>query len=145
MTDTQEKVGSHSSDHWGFIFKIDNADKARQAMKMSGLPIFLLGLSTGFTGLLVLLGIYGVKGDAVDIMRGFVWAQFPIGLALIYCGLKIRNVSTLLVPVAAILYTVITLWALTYTIHWSQWIVQILFIILALNGLRGWWWLRQNF
>lgn len=144
MNQQPEKVGTHHSDRWGIPFKINDEATAKYAVMLSGLPVFLLGLTYGIIGLFVVSGLMGVNEQTPDHMRWLLWAYFPLGLLLVACGLKIRKQSSWLVPLAGLVYLIWTGVTLAYTIHWVQWLVPIPWVILSINGLRGWLWLRRN-
>lgn len=160
MSDPKKSIGAHNSDNWGIPFSIKDADKARYAVKLSGLPVFLLGLTYALIGL---TGQIDIKPDAVDnipagirdwligqnispleALKWFFRTYFVLGLLLVWWGLKIRKGSISLVPIAALFYLVWTAITVFYSVHWIQWVMPIPWIVLSIGGLRGWMWLRKN-
>jgi len=144
MTEPSKKVGAHYSDRWGIPLFIRDEASARYAVKLSGLPVFLLGLTYGIIGLFIVTGLMRVNNETPEHVKWLMWVYFPVGLLLIWCGLQIRKKSSGLVPLAALVYIVWTLVTLGYSIHWIQWVVPIPWIILSIGGVRGWWWLKKN-
>lgn len=167
MTDKPEPIGTHHSDSWGIPFKIRNAATARYAMKLSGLPVFLLGLTYGLIGLSMIIGLMsgwvslsedpvskmpeGIRDfllsreiDPFAALKWFFGVYCVLGILLIFWGLKIRNGAQNIVPLAALVYLIWTGITVFYSIHWVQWLMPIPWIILSIAGLRGWWWLRKN-
>ncbi len=167
MTDTNKKVGAHNSDSWGIPFSLRDAETARYAVKLSGLPVFLLGLTYGIIGLVMVLGLMtgtvSMAEDPVskmpelirnwlvtnelnpfDALKWFYGIYCVLGIVLVWWGLKIRKGSILIVPFAAVIYLVWTGITMSFSIHWIQWLMPIPWIILSINGLRGWWWLNRN-
>lgn len=150
MTENPNRVGEsrpgpHHSDHWGIPFVIRDAATARYAVKLSGLPVFLLGLTYGVIGICVVTGLIRINEQTPEHIKWLMWGYFPIGLALIWAGLNIRKKSSWIVPVAACIYLIWTGVSVYYAIHWIQWLVPIPWVILSIVGLRGWWWLRRNY
>ena len=164
---TSQPVGAHNSDSWGIPFSIKDDATARYAVKLSGLPVFLLGLTYGLIGLVMVVGLLtGMVSLAEDpvarmpmairnwletnqmdpfaALKWFFGIYCVLGILLVWWGLKIRNGAMLIVPFAALTYLVWTGITLFFSIHWIQWLMPIPWIILSLNGLRGWWWLRKN-
>lgn len=144
MNQNPKNVGKHHSDQWGIPFVIRDEATARYAVKLSGLPVFLLGLTYGIIGLCVVTGLIRINAETPEHIRWLMWGYFPIGLALIWAGLNIRKKSSWIVPVAAVIYLIWTAVSVYYAIHWIQWLVPIPWVILSIVGLRGWWWLRRN-
>jgi hypothetical protein len=114
---------------------------AQQAVRMAGLPVFLIGLMTMlFAGIALLT----VMASGLTIIRPLPFA-LPLlaGLALVALGLALRAGRAGLVPLAALptlanaalSAVLLPLWALP---------VQVMVALVALSGLRGWWWLRKN-
>jgi len=167
MTDKPEPVGTHHSDQWGIPFNIKNEGTARYAVKLSGLPVFLLGLTYGIIGLAMLIGLSSgmvtaaedpvsklpaalrswLEGRNIDPFGALKWffgVYFVLGSLLVWWGLKIRNGSIGIVPLAAFVYLVWTGITVFLSIHWVQWVMPIPWVVLSIVGLRGWWWLRKN-
>ena len=167
MTNPDKKVGAHSSDKWGIPFVIRDEQTARYAVKLSGLPVFLLGLTYGIIGLVMLLGLStGMVTAAEDpaarmpealrkaleardinpfgALKWFFGLYFVLGSLLVWWGLKIRGGAFSVVPLAACVYLIWTGITVFFSIHWVQWVMPIPWVILSIVGLRGWLWLRKN-
>lgn len=127
---------------------IRSKEDATHAIRMSGLPIFLIGLLLPLFGLLSGLG------------ENAIWTM-AFGVTLIACGLFLRKGRpNIVVPLANILLTVWLILALFgilsdfsqfqhanvafVAMHLAQTIVPFICLALSLSGLRGWWWFRQN-
>ncbi|NNE58975.1 MAG: hypothetical protein HKN36_12780 [Hellea sp.] len=131
-----EKVKPMHADRWGLFYKIKSEERARYAVMMSGLPIFMEGVF----GLIMFLIV------ALNVWPNFEPMDFAIvgmSIVLVVIGLKIRSGSINLAPIAAIFY--IAVWiAIFVTQGFILSIIGLLFILLSLTGLYGWWWLRKN-
>ena len=108
---------------------------------MAGLPVFLLGLISVLTAGMVLLTAAGLDTT--------VTAPYPLligvasSLALIGLGYAWRGCKAALVPLAALLTlanAALTLWIAAL---WTL-LVQAIMVLVAISGLRGWWWLRKH-
>jgi hypothetical protein len=108
---------------------------------MAGLPVFLVGGFTVLTALVTWGAVAGL-GEVVTNATPLVIAG-GIGFVLVALGLALRGNHAWLVPLAAALTlanAAATVWLFPlWTIP-----VQALAALVALCGLRGWWWLRQN-
>jgi hypothetical protein len=121
--------------------RVVDAQGAQQAVRMAGLPVFLIGLLTVlFAGVTLLT----VMASGLTISRPLpVALPMLVGLALVVIGLALRAGRAALVPVAALLTLanaglsalLLPLWVLP---------VQAMMALVAVSGLRGWWWLRKN-
>jgi hypothetical protein len=108
---------------------------------MAGLPVFLIGLLTVlFAGVTLLT----VMASGLTISRPLpVALPMLAGLALVVLGLALRAGRAALAPVAALLTLanaglsalLLPLWVLP---------VQAMMALVAVSGLRGWWWQRKN-
>lgn len=167
MSDSKKTIGAHNSDNWGIPFSIKDADTARYAVKLSGLPVFLLGLTYGLIGFFMTLGLMtgmvSLAEDPVSRMPAFIrdWLvandlnpfaalkwffglYCVLGILLVWWGLKIRRGEIAIVPLAALVYLIWTGITMFFSVHWIQLLMPIPWIILSILGLRGWWWLRKN-
>jgi hypothetical protein len=111
------------------------------AVRMAGLPVFLMGGLSLLAGLTMWAEV-STMGD-VTINYWPIAIATALGAALLVLGLALRSGRAKLVPLAAGLTLVnaaATLWASPF---WAI-AVQVLAALLALSGLRGWWWLRKN-
>jgi len=157
----------HHADKWGIPFVIKDEATARYAVKMSGLPVFLLGLTYGIIGLAMVIGLStgmvtaaedpvsrmpeGVRNwlltnemDPFSALKWLFGIYFVLGALLVWWGLKIRGGAFKIVPLAALVYLVWTAITVFFSIHWVQWVMPIPWVILSIVGLRGWLWIRKN-
>jgi hypothetical protein len=121
--------------------RVVDAQGAQLAVRMAGLPVFLIGLLTVlFAGVTLLT----VMASGLTISRPLpVALPMLAGLALVVLGLALRAGRAALAPVAALLTLanaglsalLLPLWVLP---------VQAMMALVAVSGLRGWWWQRKN-
>ncbi len=125
----------------GYWPRINGRDSALAAVRMAGLPVFLIG---GTTLLFVLIawGAAASLGETLAYPLQLVMAA-GCGAALVILGLALRGGRTALVPVATGL-TLLNAAATVLLFAWWFAPVQALMALLALSGLRGWWWLRND-
>ncbi|MGL4321346.1 MAG: hypothetical protein ACRCS3_10840 [Paracoccaceae bacterium] len=121
--------------------RVTDVQGAELAVRMAGLPVFLIGLmSVLFAGFTLL----SVMASGLTITRPLPIAlPLVAGIAQIALGLGLRAGKAALVPLATLLTLANT--ALTVAIG-SVWVLPLLAIMLlvAISGLRGWWWLRKH-
>lgn len=114
--------------------RISRREQAAYVARMAGLPVFLMGAFSA-----VVAGISLIDGDrpAED------GTTLVVGLFLIVSGLRFRAGKLGLLPVVAAVmvvdFTLRFLGPVDYRI-----VVPAAFTLMALNGLRGWWWLRRH-
>lgn len=125
--------------------RITSKEIARYVIKMSGLPVFLLGISVILTSLFL---------SNVDLFG------LSTGLTLSAIGLGLRAEKAWLTPFAAVIALVWTVWRIIdfapllgvmllfsvsalFVVIISL-AIQIFLLAMTLNGLRGWFWLRRN-
>ncbi|MDK4738417.1 hypothetical protein PH547_05980 [Rhizobium sp. CNPSo 3464] len=118
---------------WYWI-RISDHESATYAARMSGLPIFLAGLSTA-----VLALTNGSRNnDPIAVIL-----TVALGLFISAVGWRIRAGSFRVIPIVMPLYLInLAANALLFPIVGS--VLAILYILLAIAGIRGWWWLRRN-
>jgi peptidoglycan/LPS O-acetylase OafA/YrhL len=122
--------------------RVSDRDSAVLAVRMSGLPVFLMGLIS------VLISVFAVGTvaaiDEMDLTEPAPAAiAIVVGAVLVVIGLTLRRGLASLAPFAAIIVlgnAALSLWSGAL---WSL-PLQAIFALMALSGLRGWWWLRQN-
>ncbi len=131
---------SHHSDRWGIFRSITSRKQALEAVKMSGLPLLLLAVSTivgvlpVFTELLpapifglLLFLLFGVLPALL-----FLWGAFGLR------AMRWRRVPWLCGAAALVILCNAVLFP-----SWS-FFVQFGALMLLVNGVRGWHWLRRN-
>lgn len=125
----------------GYWPRITDRGNAMAAVRMAGLPVFLVGPQMVlFAGVTMLT----VMASGLTITRPLpVMLPLLAGLTLAALGLALRAGRAGLVPLAALLTLVNT--ALSVALQ-PLWVlpVQAMMALLAISGLRGWWWLRKH-
>ncbi len=131
---------------FGFWMPVIDEESAAYAVKMSGLPLFLVGLNT--------FALVAVIDQHWAQVIAAVFAVLFVSLAF-----RIRAACTAWAPIAAFLsvtfFLLQVMWRFLTVIvlgfHWqvmlaeaARLIVPTLAVILAMGGLRGWKWLRRN-
>ena len=128
-------AGYGSGNRFDFWIPVHDRASATYAVRMSGLPVFLIGLSLALSGLVLLV-------DPVSPMT-LGWILAALSVPLIVLGLMLRGGRASLAPVACALFlgaAAIEVWIAP---SWGL-VVRGLIALVALSGLRGWWWLRQH-
>ncbi|MEP3891181.1 MAG: hypothetical protein ABJN69_12035 [Hellea sp.] len=125
---------------WGFWIPVRNEASAHYAAKMSGLPVFMLGLSVLMFG----LQFAGLR----------IWLAAGIALLtalfLLVSGLRIRSGKFGLLPISVGLWLIVMVIGVVptslapTTAAVISTILNLIIGLLALSGLRGWWWLRSE-
>ncbi|WP_155122062.1 hypothetical protein [Martelella mediterranea] len=136
---------------FGYWLPVDDEESARDAVKMSGLPVLVMGLN--FVILSLFPSPYQATSDYSSVISGVV------ALVLIFVAFRIRGGHAGLVPGTTSLFCVfivlnavlpyigyflaggrdLDLFRLTISL-----IIPAICAALALNGWRGWRWLRKN-
>lgn len=136
----------------GFWTAIDDEESARDAIRMAGLPLFLMGLGAGFIALGILLL------EPVPLFAAIVTIAIAALFILLALQLRARRVGWF--PLAMLLYAAalglnlvdsVMAWRqsdplddMARTLILIRWIIPILCLFLMLNGVRGWLWLRAH-
>ena len=101
---------------------------------MSGLPIFLAGFST------TTLALANGSWDNSPIAPLLTIA---LGLFIAAVGWRIRAGAFRVIPIVMPLYLInLAVNVLLFPILGSA--LAVLYMLLAVAGIRGWWWLRRN-
>ncbi len=122
--------------------RVNDRDSAMLAVRMAGLPVFLLGrLSVLFA--VVAVGTVAAMDDIAVTKPIPAAVTIVAGAVLVVIGLALRREVAALAPVAAIIIlgnAVLSLWV------GALWAVplQAIVMLMAVSGLRGWWWVRRN-
>jgi len=128
----------HEEPPFGFWIPVKNRASANYAAKMSGLPVFLMGLSFVFLGGLFLIeNKFSAQGlyNLITVLGG---------LFLIFSGLQIRKLKFKTLPISVGLWLVLNIIGVLASEFSFGNIITILIGILAISGLRGWFWLREH-
>ncbi len=125
---------------------ITTRDEAFSAVKMAGLPVFLIGMAMLFFGFMQLLEVTLNSGGA---MTGAL-IQMALGTALVVISFWMRKGH----PGFALLAFVLSAANFGVAVLFPQaslgplWVVTLIIpigmLLLTLNGLRAWLWLRRN-
>jgi len=143
MKKEPEHVANHHSNRLGIGMPIRSEVDAREAVKMSGLPLFILGLMFFLLPLFVFLMSLTSGMDFSNHITQLNLILMAIGLVLIVVSIKMRGGAIKPAPIAAMAY--ILGWAIAiYTWRVVPSILALLLVGLSIDGLRGWWWLRRN-
>lgn len=121
------------------MLAIENRAGTETAVKMAGLPAFLMGLS-----MLIFAGLQGL--GLIETRLSGVWTVAVClfgGLLLIWLGLGLRKGRAPFAPVAFGV-TAVAFVGLAITQPIGTLILPGVLLIMAANGLRGWLWLRQR-
>lgn len=125
---------------WGFWIAVKDYESAAYAAKMSGLPVFLLGISFLFTGIIKIAA-------GLPISASLYWGAMGIaGMFFIFSGLQIRKQKFQTLPLSVALWLLLTAIGLVISMRAGgvSNLVNLLISLLTISGLRGWWWLREN-
>ena len=151
--ENSKKVRPQYSEALGWWVNVKDADSANYAIRMSGLPIFLMGVNFFVASLVAFLTWNTIQSDSM-FLKAFLLAMFPIGLSLIVCGILLRKNNNKIAPLAAGLYIPFVLISLFFvtpapdigknTMLVINMLFTLLMMLLSLGGLRGWRWLRDN-
>jgi hypothetical protein len=121
--------------------RVKGRESARLAVRMAGLPVFLIGLVTVVFAVITLLT---VMSSGLTITRPLpVGLPLVAGLVLVVLGLALRAGRAALVPVAAVVTLANAALSMALLPLWVV-PVQAMMALVALSGLRGWWWLRNH-
>lgn len=120
---------------WGFWVPVKDKESAEYASKMSGLPVFILGLNFLFSGLYLLI-------KKIEIL--YATGVTLSGIFFLISALQIKKYKFKTLPMSVTLWLVITTVATLFMGINASTIINILIGLLAISGLRGWWWLTRN-
>ncbi len=123
---------------FGFWIPVTDKESAEYAAKMSGLPIFLLGLN------FCALALVQVFVPQPALIYAAYFCFFIFGLFLIFSGLRIRKQKFGTLPVSLGLWLFLNLVGVLIIGVGIGTIITLLIGLLAVSGLRGWLWLRRN-
>lgn len=131
---------------FGFWLPVHDEPSARDAVRMSGLPVLIIGANAALFALLA--------SDSAQIM-----SSSAIAFSLILLAFRIRAGHAAWVPFALLLFIAFLLsnTVLSY-LGWHMagrtqvgiaqailsWIIPTICLALAISGWRGWRWLKMN-
>lgn len=134
------RVMAFKEPRWGFWVPVKDKESAEYAAKMSGFPVFLMGLSFTPLGLLLVFA-----GEQVwqKIFGGVIAA---CGVFFIVSGLQIRKHKFKTLPVSVSIWLLLTVIAMFLALLSGSVPIglNLLIGLMAISGLRGWWWLTRN-
>ncbi len=147
------KVKPQHAEGWGWWVKVKDVDSANYAIRMSGLPIFLMGLGFLIASLFIVITWSQIEFTSA-LQKIFLMAMLPISLCLTASGIMLRKNFNKIAPIAAGLYIPYILGNLFFVApspdigENTMLVINVLFTtlmaLLSLGGLRGWLWLRKN-
>ena len=123
---------------FGFWIPVKDRASATYAAKMSGFPVFLMGLSFGFLGgLFFIENKFSAQGlyNLITVLGG---------LFLIFSGLQIRKLKFQTLPISVGLWWILNIIGVLASEFSFGIIITILIGLLAISGLRAWFWLREH-
>lgn len=123
---------------FGFIFKITDEERARYAMKMSGLSALVLGIN-------FLLFAFIKASTVISANYDWSWVigSSAIGVILVVIGFLIRAGKSALVPVTSLICA-LTFGATIALGQGVQFFVSAMCLGLSIAGLQGWIWIRKH-
>ncbi|PVA09483.1 hypothetical protein DC366_13940 [Pelagivirga sediminicola] len=123
------------TNRWGFWARIDDRTSAMDAVRMSGLPVFLIGLTLMISGAVILMDPVGASGNG--------WSLLALSVPFVALGLALRGGAAALAPLASAVFIVMVAIEAWLAPSWGL-LVRLLIGLVAISGLRGWWWLRKH-
>ena len=143
MVSIYSGIMSYKASLFGFWIPIKDDDSAYYAAKMSGLPVFLLGLS-----------LYVMAFAFVTIENPILFSlSLLLALFLKYSGLRIHGGNFRTLPVSVGVWLIYAVLASYYagfhtspyiTVYSASTLLSFLIALLAISGLRGWWYLKKR-
>lgn len=131
---TTEHTPKHREPKWGFWLPVKDRASATYAAKISGLIVFLMGISHLIVGLAMLTGEIPLFGAAIAIF----------GSLCTVSGIFARKLNFRSLPFTLVIWIILTIASVFVTgLGWGLLLNAILGLV-AISGLRGWWWLRKN-
>lgn len=135
---------------FGYWISVHDETSARDAVRMAGLPILLLGVNAIITF---------VMAGANAAPSLVAWITGAVGVLLIVMAFRIRSGHAAWIPVAFLLYGTFFAATLVNAAMALQsgdagrmngaallinWVIPILCLIFTIGGLRGWRWLMNH-
>ncbi len=131
-----------------FWMQVKDENTAREATKMGGLPIFMMGINIAIIS-------YNLSGlnFIVSLVLYFVSAVFIIFSFRIRSG---KVASLLALNIIFIVFLFLNLSLLIYLIYFHELLavsrgavlagipINILLLLFSISGIRGWLWLKRN-
>ena len=131
---TTEHTPKHREPKWGFWLPVKDRASATYAAKISGLIVFLMGITHLVVGLAMLTGEIPLFGAAIAIF----------GALCTVSGILARKLDFRTLPLTLITWIILTIIGGSITgPNWGLLLNAIIGLV-AISGLRGWWWLRKN-
>lgn len=136
---------------FGYWIAVHDEASAGEAVRMSGLPVLLMGANGA------LLALVAAVQPEADMAR--ITGLGAVAALLVLLAFRIRAGHAGWVPVAVALFLGFLgfsawwsyrIWRLFGTLQLTQgqillqWIVPLICLVLAIGGLRGWLWLRAH-
>jgi hypothetical protein len=128
---------------FGYWITIHDAASARYAVRMAGLPVLLIAANVLLAALIMAVTLATLDAPIGRNSRIILGLLVAAGLALGSIAFALRAGRTALVPAAAALSIAAFNVQVVVSPPWLL-IVPGLALLLALSGLRGWFWLRRH-
>jgi len=140
---TQEN-SKHQEPAFGFWVPVTDRPSAEYAAKMSGFPVFLVGII--FFIMAVIQFMFLVGAETIDIVINIVVLSLTLLFAiyLIVSGLLIRSLKFQTLPISIAIWLMLQIWGVFSLGIGVSTIFTVLLGLMAISGLRGWLWLRKN-
>ena len=134
----------HEEPPFGFWIPVKDRPSAEYAAKMSGLPIFLMGIVFFIVAAIQLMFLVGA--ETFDIVDNIVVPSFTLLFAiyLIVSGLLIRNLKFQTLPISIAIWFILQIGGVLSSGIGVSTLFTVLLGLIAISGLRGWSWLRKN-
>ena len=129
---------------FGFWISVTDKPSAEYAAKMSGFPIFLMGIVFFIMAAIQLMFLVGA--ETFDIVDNIVVPSFTLLFAiyLIVSGLLIRNLKFQTLPISIAVWFILQIGGVLSSGIGVSTLFTVLLGLMAISGLRGWSWLRKN-
>lgn len=128
----------------GFWISVKNRPSAEYAAKMSGFPVFLMGIVFFISAVIQFMFLVGA--ETVDLVINIVVPSLILlfSIYLIVSGLLIRKLKFQTLPISIAIWFILQIWGIYASGIGVSTIFTVLLGLMAISGLRGWSWLKKN-
>lgn len=132
---------------FGYWTAIDDSESASEAVRMSGLPILIMGGAEGLHALIQSVPEYGDPRA--------MWVAIASATVLIVVAFRLRGGHAAWVPLVVLMFAMAAVTRLTQLVgggaaasipsqQLTGWIIPVLCALLMIGGLRGWLWMHAH-